>query len=749
MSKDGRMTQNTARTHAHTMATLGVLFALAGCGGGASPQGVTPTPSPTPAPTPTPTPTPSPAPTPAPTPTPTPAPSPTPTPAPAPTPTPATQTLTLNNDGAGTLTSTTAGASCSTATCSTQVATNSSVTLTAVPAANYGFGGWSGGCSGTTTTCTVTLSSAKTVTANFSPKVPVAGVPWVRYTDTVSAPTTGGENSLGGYLSIFGSNFGAASGLGTTTKVYIGGAEVANYRYLGAAKVGSQLGLQQLTVQVGNLGGAAVGTAVPVLVVVNGVPSNADSSFTPTNGKIWFVSIIGNDATGVAGDIAHPMRYMQNMTTTTGAYFKMGAGDQVVLRGGSYSDTNGVDTSWLKFGAGSAARNGTAKAWIHITAYPGPVKGNAIEDVHYTTPSGMSGGIQGPWSAIAGTSGEYIAVSNLRMDVAGGAARDAAPINFQYTGGHWRVVNNELGPWIAGSSAILNAAGISGHGDTMLIYGNHIHDIAGLSDLQNHGIYADTTAQNWEVAYNWINNMTGGSAIQFNDNEGGAGSYALPHGGTWAGFTGIRIHHNWLQNAAKYGVNFNDQQSSKAGAYSGMIWDNVIIGTALPPLRINSTQPTQQLWFAYNTIYDCMTTTSGTGNGYVRAEGWSAQSGVNNLFYDNIFAFGPHTVAGTQWFIDAGGTAASTTTYSFKNNLYSAGSQLPDLFSTIGDLLGLTGDPLFASVTLTSPNFTTASDSPARKSAKQALPSGFVVTDDFAGTWRGTGTSDVGALFTP
>ena len=745
MIKDGRMIRNTAR--AHTMATLGVLFALVGCGGGASPQGVTPTPSPTPAPSPTPTPSPSPTPTPSPSPTPTPSPSPTPTPAPAPG--PATQTLTLNNDGSGTLTSPTSGASCSTATCSTTLATNTAVTLTAVPAANYAFGGWSGGCSGTSTTCTVTLSSSKSVTANFSPKVPVAGVPWVRYTDTVSAPTTGGENSLGGYLSIFGTSFGAAGGLGTTTKVYIGGAEVANYRYLGAAKVGTQLGLQQLTVQVGNLGGLAVGTTVPVLVVVNGVPSNMDATFTPTNGKIWFVSPSGNDSTGVAGDIGHPMRYMQNMTTTTGAYFKMGAGDQVVLRGGSYGDTNGVDTSWLKFGAGQYARNGTAKAWIHITAYPGPIKGNAIEDVHYTTPSGASGGIQGPWSSIAGTSGEYIAVSNLRMDVAGGAARDAAPINFQYTGGHWRVVNNELGPWVAGNSAILNAAGISGHGDTMLIYGNHIHDIAGLSDLQNHGIYADTTAQNWEVAYNWINNMTGGSAIQFNDNEGGAGSYALPHGGTWAGFTGIKIHHNWLQNAAKYGVNFNDQQSSKAGTYSGMIWDNVIIGTALPPLRINSTQPTQQLWFAYNTMYDCMTTSSGTGNGYVRTEGWSAQSGVNNLFYDNIFMFGPDTVAGTQWFIDAGGTPASTTTYSFKNNLYFGGSQSPSLFSLIGDLLGLTGDPLFASVSLSAPNLTTASTSPARKSAKQALPSGFTVTDDFAGTWRGTGPSDVGAFYTP
>ena len=55
-------------------------------------------------------------------------------------------------------------------------------------------------------------------------------MPWVRYTDTVTAPTTGGVNGLGGYLSLFGSNFGTASGLGTTTKVFIGGTEAANYR---------------------------------------------------------------------------------------------------------------------------------------------------------------------------------------------------------------------------------------------------------------------------------------------------------------------------------------------------------------------------------------------------------------------------------------------------------------------------------------------------------------------------------------
>jgi len=397
----------------------------------------------------------------------------------------------------------------------------------------------------------------------------------------------------------------------------------------------------------------------------------------------------------------------------------------------------------MKFSPNSYARNGTASAYISFTAYPGPIKGNAIEDVHYVTPAGASGGFQGPWSAIAGTTGEYIAISNMRMEVSGGASRDAAPINFQFTGGHWRAVNNEIGPWVAGNSAVLNAAGISGHGDGNVIMGNHIHNIAGLSDLQNHGIYADTTAENWNVGYNWIHDVTGGSLIQFNDNQGGAGSYAMPHGGTWPGFVNIQIHHNWLENAAKYGINFNDQGSVKAGTYSGMISDNVIIGTALPPLRINSTQPIQKLWFAYNTLYNCMTTSSGSGNGYVRSEGWSAQSGVNNVFYNNIFSFGPKTVSGTQWFANVGGTLASATTYSFKRNLYYANGQAPSAASTIGDSSALTADPLF--VASTSSNFQTQSTSPARRSATQALPATFTVPNDFTALVTRGSPSDIGA----
>jgi uncharacterized repeat protein (TIGR02543 family) len=703
---------------AREMASLNVLFALTACGGGGADAAPIPLVEP-----------------------------PTTSPTPGPTPSPGARTLSLTALGAGSVTSAPAGISCSSQ-CSANFTDQAAVTLTATPSTNYAFTSWAGGCAGTSPTCTVTLDGNVAVTANFAPTVPMAGAPYVHYTDTLSAPTHGGEDNAGGYLSLFGTNFGAASGLGTTTKVYIGDVEVANYRYLGASKVSGKIGMQQLTVQVGSLAGAAVGVAKPIRVVVGGAGSNVDNTFTPTSGHVLFVSLTGKDSTAKLDDISHPFRSLQNMGTMTGAYFSMGAGDEVVIRGGNWSDANGVDTTWMRFGQGSAARNGTASAWIHITAYPGPVNGNAIEDVHYTTPAASSGGIAGPWSSIAGTSGEYVSVSNLRMEVAAGANRDAAPLNFQYTAGPWRVVNNELGPWVAGSSAVLNAAGVSGHGNGMSVLGNHIHNIAGTSDLQNHGVYADTTAQNWTVAYNWIHDVTGGSLIQFNDNEGGAGSYVLPHGGTWAGFTGIRINNNWLENAAKYGINFNDQGSTKEGTYDGQVWNNVIIGTALPPIRINSTQPVQTLRFEFNTIYDCMTTVSGSGNGMVRAEGWSSLSSVANKFYDNIFALGPHTASATQWFFDAGGTAATPATYDFKGNLYFAGGQKPDLPSTIGDAAAVIGDPLFTDAA--NRILSTQAKSPARKAASQALPSKFVIVDDFTGqVFRPVVSSDIGAFNAP
>jgi uncharacterized repeat protein (TIGR02543 family) len=55
--------------------------------------------------------------------------------------------------------------------CSANFPIDSTVTLTATPAVGETFAGWSGACGGTTTTCTVLMSSAKSVTATFTPEV--------------------------------------------------------------------------------------------------------------------------------------------------------------------------------------------------------------------------------------------------------------------------------------------------------------------------------------------------------------------------------------------------------------------------------------------------------------------------------------------------------------------------------------------------------------------------------------------------
>jgi hypothetical protein len=123
--------------------------------------------------------------------------------------------------------------------------------------------------------------------------------------------------------------------------------------------------------------------------------------------------------TGAAGNINKPYRHLQT-STGGGMHNPLRAGDHIVIRGGDWTDI-GLDYSWFCFrypdqeGYVPTGKAGTG--WIHFNAYPGPINGNAIEDVHYTTPQITKGGIHGCNSAYFNTTGDYVTISNLRMEL--------------------------------------------------------------------------------------------------------------------------------------------------------------------------------------------------------------------------------------------------------------------------------------------------------------------------------------------
>jgi hypothetical protein len=77
----------------------------------------------------------------------------------------ANQLLTVNKVGSGTVTSSPAGINCG-ATCSGSFSSSQTVVLTATPLTGWTFSGWSGDCTGIST-CSVTMSAARNVTATF------------------------------------------------------------------------------------------------------------------------------------------------------------------------------------------------------------------------------------------------------------------------------------------------------------------------------------------------------------------------------------------------------------------------------------------------------------------------------------------------------------------------------------------------------------------------------------------------------
>ncbi|MEN8176880.1 MAG: hypothetical protein ABFS23_14030, partial [Pseudomonadota bacterium] len=130
--------------------------------------------------------------------------------------TPATSsTLALSTtiSGPGSVTSSPAGLACSSGTCTANFVSNSTVTLTATPSSGATFSGWSGACTGTSSSCAVTLTTAKSVTATFTTS-PTEPPPTAATVQVNFQPATAAVPS--GYQKDDGSAYSSSRGYGWT-----------------------------------------------------------------------------------------------------------------------------------------------------------------------------------------------------------------------------------------------------------------------------------------------------------------------------------------------------------------------------------------------------------------------------------------------------------------------------------------------------------------------------------------------------
>lgn len=542
-----------------------------------------------------------------------------------------------------------------------------------------------------------------------------ANVPRVLYTDIVSGPNTGGENDKGIYLSIFGVNFGQ-TGLGTTLKVYINEVEVDNYRYLGASKGRSDI--QQITVQVGELGNPILGIALPIKVVVDGVTSNTDQHFMVNPGRILFVDPSqGDDATALIGDISKPFKTVQTPDLQGGAWGVAQPGDFIVLRGGTYT-TIGAEDYFMRFTKADRT-SGTAPTG-QVNSGPYTVMGYPGEDAFInadsvTHPSGALSGLNGENYPNAG---KWVVIADLRIE---GGGYDG-PISQQIHGDNWRIINNELTAYsgVTDGPNPSRMAGITGNGANAVWLGNHIHDIQG-SPQEAHGIYIDGDGS-YEIGYNLIHNIHSGNGFQTYAN-GGNGSDVINH---------IRFHHNLLHDVSKHLINLADGTSADI-----RIWNNLAYNAQYAAIRFNTLTLTDTLIWN-NTFYHSNLATVGADNYGALTNDWNLPQDALDL-KNNIFV----PVSGSYY---SGGSVGFASDMSgISNNLWFGAVEEGGNNGHTFDQNPIVGDPKFVNP---GTDFHLQSASPAIDKGSSLVTS--LVMDDFEVTVsrpQGVGI-DIGAFET-
>ncbi len=349
--------------------------------------------------------------------------------------------------------------------------------------------------------------------------------PKVFYTDILTGPNSGGENNDGAYLTLFGSGFGASQG---SSQVTINNVPVATYKQWSDTKI---------TIQPGpSVTSGAIEVKTPE------GESNTDHVFTVVPGKIYFVALSGSDFRGKVGNINRPFRSIQKTLDRS----DFGPGDQLVVRGGDWTDNNKIYDAFFSI----HHKSGTAAAPIVVMGYP-----TETVNLIRTKTNGVIRGIHD-----YATNGHYVIANfHIHLNGGGGVCIGAGPEDV-------RIVNNE------GEGMFEDSGGsscIAGSGKKLRILGNYLHDNGG-SKLY-HAIYIDGRdtqgVDDIEIAYNRIERQTGGRGIQI-------------YGDTGTHINNVRIHHNVIHNIHLDGILLGRDSGSGVQVY-----DNVIYHTADPTLQ--------------------------------------------------------------------------------------------------------------------------------------------------------------------
>lgn len=539
-----------------------------------------------------------------------------------------------------------------------------------------------------------------------APGFPPPQRPLVLYTDITSGPNSGGENNKGIYLSIFGVGFGSSL---QAIRVLIGGVEVDNYRYLGRSR--GRADVQQLTVQVGALGNPRPGVPLPVQVVVNGIGSNSDRSFTVNGGNIYFVAPNGTDSgdTRTGGSFEKPFRTVQKPAgvrlsftiapaSAGGAYARVRAGDFIILRQGTYTEVGfggsgdegyfmqTLNKSGCPIGVPCPQGGGSSSGPITLMGYPGETA--FVDRTNRKGDHQFGGGISSADSARQALGyGAWWNIVDLRIE----SGFYDGPIDTQRgdlnpLGGHWRIVNNEL----SADSCRINtcrAGAIAGSGLGQFWVGNNAHDVYDMPSargrLENHGAYVIAPGS-FEIAYNVFAQIVGGNGIQIYSN--------LP-------VDNVSIHHNIIHDVGKHGLNIVDGSRNNIA-----IWSNLIYNTAYAGLRLGG-DDLHDLKVYNNTFYNTGMAGDTPSSATLTNDMSPAPEQVdirNNIFW-------PHPGSGYNG--GEGNTEFSGGVGTISHNLWFGGSK-PDpglTFSTSS----LNADPRFVSVTAGSEDFRLQLDSPA------------------------------------